>query len=206
MLLEVSVPINICGDTHGQYHDLLRLFEMGKFPPFANYMFLGDYVDRAKQSIETMSLLMCYKIKYVLWEQGKGAAGDWVGRGVLEACPYAPSLCVSVCRYPESFFLLRGNHECASLNRIYGTLALPTQQYTCPVPHTGHTPVAPSYTPPLATRYGLIVCPPRGQIGSRIPASSLIKLVWPSLLDLAPSLIPQPPSPFPSFFLVCRLL
>lgn len=63
MLLEVGVPINICGDTHGQYHDLLRLFEMGKFPPFANYMFLGDYVDRAKQSIETMSLLMCYKIK-----------------------------------------------------------------------------------------------------------------------------------------------
>lgn len=85
MLLEIRAPINICGDTHGQYHDLLRLFEVGGFPPDTNYMFLGDYVDRAKQSIETIVLLMCYKLKY-----------------------------------PESFFLLRGNHECASLNRIYG--------------------------------------------------------------------------------------
>mmetsp|Transcript_9608 Transcript_9608/g.21053 ORF Transcript_9608/g.21053 Transcript_9608/m.21053 type:complete len:301 (-) Transcript_9608:221-1123(-) len=85
MLIEVRAPINICGDTHGQYSDMLRLFEVGGFPPDSNYIFLGDYVDRAKQSIEVITLAICYKIKY-----------------------------------PESFFLLRGNHECASLNRIYG--------------------------------------------------------------------------------------
>ena len=58
---------------------------MGGFPPASNYLFLGDYVDRARQSVETIGLLLAYKV-----------------------------------RFPASFFLLRGNHECASLNRIYG--------------------------------------------------------------------------------------
>jgi len=85
ILLELEAPLKIVGDIHGQYSDLLRLFEYGGFPPDANYLFLGDYVDRGKQSLETINLLLSYKIKY-----------------------------------PENFFLLRGNHECASINRIYG--------------------------------------------------------------------------------------
>jgi len=84
-LLELEAPLKICGDVHGQYHDLLRLFEYGGFPPESNYLFLGDYVDRGKQSLETITLLFAYKTKF-----------------------------------PENFFLLRGNHECASITRIYG--------------------------------------------------------------------------------------
>lgn len=68
--------------TISQYADLIRLFEMCGFPPQANYLFLGDYVDRGKQSLETILLLLCYKIKF-----------------------------------PENFFLLRGNHECANVTR-----------------------------------------------------------------------------------------
>ncbi|KAF7594796.1 hypothetical protein BBP40_008299 [Aspergillus hancockii] len=84
-LLELSAPVKIVGDVHGQYTDLIRLFEMCGFPPSSNYLFLGDYVDRGKQSLETILLLLCYKLKY-----------------------------------PENFFLLRGNHECANVTRVYG--------------------------------------------------------------------------------------
>ncbi|KAG6008777.1 serine/threonine protein phosphatase Pzh1 [Claviceps maximensis] len=84
-LLELDAPVKIVGDVHGQYTDLIRMFEMCGFPPMANYLFLGDYVDRGKQSLETILLLLCYKLKF-----------------------------------PENFFLLRGNHECANVTRVYG--------------------------------------------------------------------------------------
>ncbi|KAH9822887.1 Serine/threonine-protein phosphatase PP-Z [Teratosphaeria destructans] len=84
-LLELAPPVKIVGDVHGQYTDLIRMFEMCGFPPNSNFLFLGDYVDRGKQSLETILLLLCYKL-----------------------------------RFPENFFLLRGNHECANVTRVYG--------------------------------------------------------------------------------------
>lgn len=66
MLLELDVPINVLGDIHGQYDDLLRYFENYGHPPHKSYLFLGDYVDRGKYSVETLSLLLAYKVKFPL--------------------------------------------------------------------------------------------------------------------------------------------
>ena len=64
MLVELEAPLHVCGDIHGQYYDLLRIFEHCGYPGEYNYLFLGDYVDRGKQSLETIALLLAYKIKY----------------------------------------------------------------------------------------------------------------------------------------------
>ena len=63
-MLELEPPLYICGDIHGQFYDLLRVFDILKYPPESKFLFLGDYVDRGKKSLECILLLLCLKIKY----------------------------------------------------------------------------------------------------------------------------------------------
>ena len=63
-LLELEAPLHVCGDIHGQFYDLLRIFEYAGYPGEYNYLFLGNYIDFGKQSLEVICLLLCYKIKY----------------------------------------------------------------------------------------------------------------------------------------------
>ncbi|CAL5427903.1 hypothetical protein CsSME_00041991 [Camellia sinensis var. sinensis] len=90
-VLQLKAPIKVFGDLHGQFGDLMRLFDEYGFPSTAgdityiDYLFLGDYVDRGQHSLETITLLLALKIEY-----------------------------------PENVFLIRGNHEAADINALFG--------------------------------------------------------------------------------------
>ncbi|KAH3675724.1 hypothetical protein WICMUC_002516 [Wickerhamomyces mucosus] len=60
----LDTPVTICGDIHGQLHDLITLFATVGELPLKKYLFLGDFVDRGFYSLESLLLLLCYKIRY----------------------------------------------------------------------------------------------------------------------------------------------
>ncbi|CAL5425557.1 unnamed protein product [Camellia sinensis] len=84
-VLQLRAPIKIFGDLHGQFGDLMRLFDEYGSPSTAGDIALGDYVDRGQHSLETISLLLALKVEY-----------------------------------PHNVHLIRGNHEAADINALFG--------------------------------------------------------------------------------------
>lgn len=63
-VLHLDVPLNIFGDIHGQFSDMIHFIEMIGLPPNQNFLFMGDYVDRGNNSIEVCALLFAMKIMF----------------------------------------------------------------------------------------------------------------------------------------------
>ncbi|MCO5566287.1 hypothetical protein L7F22_019963 [Adiantum nelumboides] len=90
-VLQIRAPVKIFGDLHGQFGDLMRLFDEYGSPSTAgdityiDYLFLGDYVDRGQHSLETIILLLALKVEY-----------------------------------PQNVHLIRGNHEASDINALFG--------------------------------------------------------------------------------------
>lgn len=63
-LVKLHAPLVVVGDIHGQFYDMLKLFDQAGPLPQNNYLFLGNYIDRGHHSVEVIELLFVLKLRY----------------------------------------------------------------------------------------------------------------------------------------------
>ncbi|KAK8052137.1 putative phosphoprotein phosphatase X-1 [Apiospora rasikravindrae] len=102
-VVTVAAPVTICGDIHGQFHDLMELFRVGGDPLTQTiYSWVCDH-----WSVRLLLLHTDIRL------------GDFVDRGFYSLESFLLLLCLKV-RYPDRMTLIRGNHESRQITTVYG--------------------------------------------------------------------------------------
>ena len=114
--VKVSAPVIVVGDIHGQFFDLLELFKVCGAPPLNNFLFLGDYVDRGRHSVETICLLLALKVKYPL--RMTLLRGNHETRAITKVARFAPARCRPCARGVKRSLQVYG--FCQETGRKYG--------------------------------------------------------------------------------------
>ncbi|KAH8095162.1 phosphoprotein phosphatase [Aureococcus anophagefferens] len=108
----VRAPVVVVGDIHGQFYDLLELFNISGKPPFTNYLFLGDYVDRGHYSLECATLVSA--------PRPGGTSGTTAPPASARRRRPQAQMVLLKARYPQRITMIRGNHESRQITQVYG--------------------------------------------------------------------------------------
>ncbi|PWA22362.1 hypothetical protein CCH79_00018234 [Gambusia affinis] len=139
-LVEITIKetdkLTICGDTHGQYYDLLNIFELNGLPseanPYVSFPFLKNTNASCFLFIPCSRFfpgLIYFWLKMRQEPQKLCVTdlnhsfqlfnGDFVDRGSFSV-EVILTLFGFKLLYPDHFHLLRGNHETDNMNQMYG--------------------------------------------------------------------------------------